>query len=146
MHKRLQAQREAGQARIYKRDGPSSLADEESLTGAFVAFGPLHVLILLSHLTLFNRKDPAQECTAYNYPGLDGQLDQYPPIWQIASIVAGDTEAQAALYAITNATDFPNIPPKGTPQGDFSTVQYNASDPDCWSVFVLIVKLLCKVS
>lgn len=63
---------------------------------------------------------------------MDGKFGEYPPIWQIASIVDGDTEAMAAYNAIVNATDFPNYPPKGTPAGDFSGVQYNASDPDCW--------------
>lgn len=57
------------------------------------------------------------------------------PIWQIASIVQGDTEAQNAYNAIINDPQFPSsIQPKGTPRGDFSNVQYPAGDPDCWSV------------
>lgn len=44
----------------------------------------------------------------------------------------GDTEATAAYNAIISDPNMPQIAPKGTPQGDFSGVQYNASDPDCW--------------
>lgn len=76
--------------------------------------------------------DPAQECTAYYYADVATQLAEFPPIWNIAQLVPGDTEAQNAYNAIVSDPAFPNLPPKGTPLGDFTSVQYNASDPDCW--------------
>lgn len=35
MHQRLQEMRASGQTKIYKRDGPKSVADEESLTSTY---------------------------------------------------------------------------------------------------------------
>lgn len=81
-----------------------------------------------------NATDPTQECTAYYYADMANVLPQYPPIWQIAQIVPGDADAQNAFNAIINDPAFPNLPPKGTPTGDFTSVQYDPSDPDCWWV------------
>jgi hypothetical protein len=45
-----------------------------------------------------------------------------------------------AYNAIVNAPGFPNLAPKGTPQGDFTGVQYDNSDPDCWWTWSKCVK------
>lgn len=87
--------------------------------------------------------DPQQECSYYDDPEVTAMSSQYPAIWEIASIVQGDTEANAAYNAIISQPNFPNIAPKGTPQGDFSGVQYNDSDPDCWYVWQCAPYSLC---
>ena len=76
--------------------------------------------------------DPTLECTHYSSPLVNSLVASYPPVWQIASIVPGDEEATNAYNAIINDPLFPNLLPKGTPEGDFSGVNYTAEDPDCW--------------
>ncbi|WVR08361.1 hypothetical protein IAU60_005416 [Kwoniella sp. DSM 27419] len=58
----------------------------------------------------------------------------FPTIWDTAALVNGDSEA-SALFATINQTvnaKYPNAQPKGTHAGDFTGVNYNATDPDCW--------------
>ncbi|OAX33219.1 glycoside hydrolase/deacetylase [Rhizopogon vinicolor AM-OR11-026] len=61
---------------------------------------------------------------------------KFPTIWQPATIVSNDTDAQAKYQSIQS--QIPNIQPKGTQpaslEGDFSnfTPTYPSSDPDCW--------------
>jgi len=78
--------------------------------------------------------DPTQECTAYYYQPSASQLYNFPTIWQPASILSNDTDAQAKYQSIQSA--IPNIQPKGTQpaslMGNFSGNQYSSSDPDCW--------------
>ncbi|CAD6576182.1 MAG: hypothetical protein CYPHOPRED_005939 [Cyphobasidiales sp. Tagirdzhanova-0007] len=106
-HQALMAERDAGE--LFKRQSSPDLASESALT------------------------NPQQECSYYNYAPVSSILYQYPPIWEVASIVPGDAEATAAYNAIINDPQFPNqITPKGTPEGDFSGVNYNGTDPDCW--------------
>jgi hypothetical protein len=56
----------------------------------------------------------------------------FPTPWTIASILPGDTEAQAAWEAM--APGVPNISTKGMSDGNFSdfTPTYSPLDPDCW--------------
>lgn len=67
-------------------------------------------------------KDPAQECTAYYYPPV-GQLiadGVFPAIWEIANLSTAKAEVTALFQSLNSS--IPNIAPKGTPQGDFSSV------------------------
>lgn len=61
-------------------------------------------------------------------------VSQYPTNWQPATIVNGDTNAQAKYESIQS--QIPNIQPKGTQpasiSGDFSNFSYPSTDPDCW--------------
>ncbi|KAJ8595104.1 carbohydrate esterase family 4 protein [Rhizopogon salebrosus TDB-379] len=78
--------------------------------------------------------DPNEECTPYSYPPVASAVSQYPANWQPATIVNGDTNAQAKYESIQS--QIPNIQPKGTQpasiSGDFSNFSYPSTDPDCW--------------
>lgn len=77
--------------------------------------------------------DPTQECTYASAAVTAGLVSEYPPVWEIANIVPGDTEAISAYNAIISNPNFPHqINPKGTITGNFTGVPYNATDPDCW--------------
>ncbi|KAF8968143.1 carbohydrate esterase family 4 protein [Flammula alnicola] len=80
--------------------------------------------------SFFSTIDPNAECVPYGYPPITNALASFPPIWQPATIVQGDTAAMAKWSAIQ--PNVPNIPPKGTLQGNFSGVNYLPGDPDCW--------------
>lgn len=86
----------------------------------------------INHVTSKNGTDPTLECAHYYNAEVNALVASYPPVWQIASIVQGDDEATQAYNAIVNDPNFPNLPPKGTPQGDFTGVNYTDADPDCW--------------
>lgn len=77
-------------------------------------------------------KDPNVECSAYSYPPVSSRISSFPPIWQIASILPSDTNAQSKWAGIQ--PNVPNIPTKGTPTGNFTnfTLTYSPTDPDCW--------------
>lgn len=77
-------------------------------------------------------KDPQAECSAYYYEPSGSKLSEFPPIWQPATIVSGDTTAQDKWQSISGSV--PNINPKGTAMGDFSDIAptYPHDDPDCW--------------
>lgn len=111
--RRKQWEAQTANGQINKRQasttqGPTNLAQQEQIT------------------------NPVQECVAYNYAPEQSLYAQYPGDWEIASIMPGDTAAQNAYQAIISNPAFPNLTVKGTPEGDFSTLQYNNSDPDCW--------------
>ncbi|KAH7907724.1 carbohydrate esterase family 4 protein [Hygrophoropsis aurantiaca] len=78
--------------------------------------------------------DSNQECVPYYYAPVSNALDNYPEIWEPATIVASDSAAQAKYQSMIG--QIPNIPPKGTQPasitGDFSGYNYPDSDPDCW--------------
>ncbi|KAI5448949.1 hypothetical protein NCC49_005743 [Naganishia albida] len=81
-------------------------------------------------------QDINAECSYYTYQPVVDAKSQFPSIWDIASIVPGDTEAQtlfSQIDALVNST-VGDVKIKGTPNGDFSsfTPTYNASDNDCW--------------
>jgi hypothetical protein len=75
-----------------------------------------------------------EECTPYYYAPSATQIHNFPTIWQPASILPNDTEAQQAWAAIQ-----PQVPTNisvklGTILGNFSnfTPTYSYTDPDCW--------------
>ncbi|KAK0190104.1 carbohydrate esterase family 4 protein [Armillaria mellea] len=70
-----------------------------------------------------------EECTPYYYQPVASQISSFPPIWQPATILSGDTTAQAKWQSISGSIPT-NI--SGTPSGNFSDVSYTAADPDCW--------------
>ncbi|KAK7043861.1 hypothetical protein VNI00_008026 [Paramarasmius palmivorus] len=74
--------------------------------------------------------DPNEECAPYYWAGSADHLSSFPTIWEPASILSTDTAAQDKWNEIKDK--IPNIPPKGTHNGDFSGVNYPADDPDCW--------------
>ncbi|VDB96845.1 unnamed protein product [Peniophora sp. CBMAI 1063] len=78
--------------------------------------------------------DATQECTAYYYaPSATAvQGGKFPTIWQNASILPSDTEAQAVWAKIEPSVPT-NIQPKGTRTSSTQGVTYDAAtDPDCW--------------
>lgn len=78
--------------------------------------------------------DVSTECTAYGYAPVTQIASSFPAIWQTASILSTDSEAQQ-LFASINATvnsKLPNDVPHGTPTGNWTGVSYSSSDPDCW--------------
>ncbi|KAK7461299.1 hypothetical protein VKT23_008478 [Stygiomarasmius scandens] len=86
-----------------------------------------------------NIQDPAQECSPYFYAPVSAALSSFPPIWQPATIVAGDTVAMDKWKEIEGSIPG-NISVKhgaiaissqGTITGDF-TPGYSPTDPDCW--------------
>lgn len=77
----------------------------------------------------------AQECTAYYVEALSAISSSFPTVWETATIVSGDTEANSVWTAIQNSGIIPSdVAQKGTGgKGDFTGITYSASsDPDCW--------------
>lgn len=76
-------------------------------------------------------EDNAEHCKPYSAPIVQEIVSNFPPIWEPASIVEGDTTARNKFDEIKQV--LPSyIKPKGTHDGDFSSVTYDPSDPDCW--------------
>ncbi|TIB60638.1 hypothetical protein E3P77_04114 [Wallemia ichthyophaga] len=73
----------------------------------------------------------AEQCTPYSAPIVQDNLGQFPPLWETAKIVQGDTTAQNKYDEIKQVIPS-SIKPKGTHDGNISDVSYDASDPDCW--------------
>ncbi|THV04190.1 carbohydrate esterase family 4 protein [Dendrothele bispora CBS 962.96] len=74
--------------------------------------------------------DPDAECTGYSFQPVQDALSSFPSLSAIADIVPTDTEAIDKFNSFKDK--IPNIPPKGTPEGDFTGLSYPADDPDCW--------------
>lgn len=72
------------------------------------------------------------ECTPYDYPPLDALTNSFPPNWVQPAVIPSSDATAAALWAQIKPSIPTNIAPRGTVQGDFSGVNYNSSDPDCW--------------
>lgn len=65
--------------------------------------------------------DVNAECSYYTYQPVVDAKSQFPTIWNIASLVPGDAEAQALfnqIDALVNST-VGDVKVKGTPNGDF---------------------------
>ncbi|KAJ2919081.1 hypothetical protein MD484_g1302, partial [Candolleomyces efflorescens] len=75
-------------------------------------------------------RDNVSECTPYYYAPVNSRLSSFPTIWQPASILHGDINAEAKWDSIKRTV--PDIPPKGTPMGDFTGLKYPENDTDCW--------------
>ncbi|KAI3614767.1 hypothetical protein CBS9595_004038 [Malassezia furfur] len=81
--------------------------------------------------------DPSQKCTAYSVSALEKSKSGYPTIWQIASIVQGDDEANSVWQDIQNSNIIPSDvqvkQEQGTEHMGVSSSGYDtSSDPDCW--------------
>ncbi|BGP18595.1 hypothetical protein JCM10213_004228 [Rhodosporidiobolus nylandii] len=77
--------------------------------------------------------DPAQACVAYSYPPVAAlqAAKVFPPIWEVANLATAESEVTDLFNSLNGS--IPNIAPKGTPTGDFSTVKYDGNaDADCW--------------
>ncbi|KAK0231770.1 carbohydrate esterase family 4 protein [Armillaria nabsnona] len=105
---------------------------------SFFSFFSLGVLLLGAHAADRTTEegeaaidDMAEECTVYYFEPVASQIKSFPPIWQPATIVSGDTVAQAKWQSISGSIPT-NISVKGTPSGNFSNVSYTPADPDCW--------------
>ncbi|TKY88448.1 hypothetical protein EX895_002800 [Sporisorium graminicola] len=82
--------------------------------------------------------NPVEQCTPYNLPVIGQIISQFPPVWTVADILQGDTEATQLLQTINASGIIPTgIAPRGTQpsslsgadlDGDYSLSQ----DPDCW--------------
>ena len=73
---------------------------------------------------------------AYSYAPWADLKPKYPTIWETASMVDGDTDAQA-LFEKINATvneKVPNVQPRGTSNGDWTGVNTTGlNTPEvCW--------------
>ncbi|KIK61470.1 carbohydrate esterase family 4 protein [Collybiopsis luxurians FD-317 M1] len=75
---------------------------------------------------------PTVECTAYGWPAVTNALNEFPPIWQPATILANDTDAVNSWANISKSVPT-DIIPHGDIFGDWNDTSYNvASDPACW--------------
>ncbi|PWN29100.1 glycoside hydrolase/deacetylase [Jaminaea rosea] len=79
-------------------------------------------------------KSAKGQCTYYNVPEVAAIIPNYPTIWQTATIPSNDTTAQNLFNTIKKSIPS-GISPKGTRAGDFTSVHYDSSDPDCWWTF-----------
>jgi hypothetical protein len=87
-------------------------------------------------LLKFYHEDPNAECTVYSYPPVAQNIQNFPTIWQPATLLASDSDGQALWQKI--ASGVPNIPPKGQLNGSTVNVTYDsANDPACceWRFF-----------
>ncbi|KAI5477444.1 chitin deacetylase, carbohydrate esterase family 4 protein [Pseudohyphozyma bogoriensis] len=76
--------------------------------------------------------DPSAECTAYSYAPVDDISSSYPDIWVTADLSgSGILASDIAIFTAMNSS-IPDIAPKGTRDGNFTSVNYNDTDPDCW--------------
>ncbi|KAN0137550.1 carbohydrate esterase family 4 protein [Lactarius tabidus] len=76
--------------------------------------------------------DPNVECQPYYYAPADNFVNDFPEVWQPATLLANDADGQAVWAEISSSIPT-NIQPKG--QLDDSTVGVNYdcdADPDCW--------------
>ena len=76
---------------------------------------PFHKLTPLIHThtnthSFCSILDPNAECSPYGYPPVSSVISSFPPIWQIASILPSDTNAQTKWAGIQPSV--PNIPTK----------------------------------
>jgi len=75
--------------------------------------------------------DPNAECTVYSYPPVAQNINNFPVIWQPATLLASDSNGQALWQKI--APGVPNIAPKGQLNGSTINETYDlVNDPDCW--------------
>lgn len=81
---------------------------------------------------------PQENCSPYYLPEINAIASQFPPIWEPASIVAGDQEAMDAFAKVNASGLVPqNISVRGTQPASLSgtglTDGYDSTaDPDCW--------------
>ncbi|KAM0751267.1 chitin deacetylase-like manno protein MP98 [Meredithblackwellia eburnea MCA 4105] len=76
--------------------------------------------------------DPDIECTKYSYAPATAVQSHFPTLWTTANLsFAGATAYDKALFTAMNSS-IPKIAPKGTRDGNFTTVSYNGTDTDCW--------------
>jgi len=75
--------------------------------------------------------NPNTECSDYTYTPVDSQAAKFPNNWETATIVSSDAAGLAKWNSIKGSIPT-NITARGTVAGDFSGVNYDQSDPDCW--------------
>lgn len=78
--------------------------------------------------------DINQQCAPYSYQLITSLKPNYPTVWQTATLLPNDTEAQTLFTQINSTLNskFATDLPRGTNNGNFTGVAYNATDPDCW--------------
>ncbi|KAK4057347.1 hypothetical protein OIO90_001413 [Microbotryomycetes sp. JL221] len=77
-------------------------------------------------------QDPIEECTPYDYPPVSNIIHTYPPVWDIADLSNPNIDPEViALFNKINAS-IPNIPIKGSPDGQWFGGYDGVADPDCW--------------
>ncbi|KAJ3716638.1 putative chitin deacetylase [Lentinula raphanica] len=97
-----------------------------------ITFSSVHARTATSEADEAQITDPVEECTAYYYAPVSNALDGFPTIWQPATILSNDTEAQSIWANISQSVPT-NIYPHGDIYGDWNDTTYNvAEDPDCW--------------
>ncbi|KAI0268546.1 hypothetical protein BGY98DRAFT_1109211 [Russula aff. rugulosa BPL654] len=78
-----------------------------------------------------NITDPNAECTVYSYPPVAQNIQNFPTVWQPATLLSTDSAGQAMWTKI--APNVPNIAPKGQLNGSSINETYDlVNDPDCW--------------
>jgi peptidoglycan/xylan/chitin deacetylase (PgdA/CDA1 family) len=76
--------------------------------------------------------DPNLECTPYYYAPSGQFVNEFPPIWQPATLLANDSQGQA-MWANISSSIPTNILPKGQLNGSTINETYNGvTDTDCW--------------
>ncbi|GAA6003972.1 hypothetical protein JCM10207_006492 [Rhodosporidiobolus poonsookiae] len=77
--------------------------------------------------------NPAQECQAYTYAPVAAlqAAKVFPTIWEIADLSTAQSDVTELFNSLNGS--IPAIAPKGTPEGDFTSVNYDGNtDADCW--------------
>lgn len=79
-------------------------------------------------------KHPATECAGYDYAPTDTFASHFPTVWEIASVLPHDKEANRVWSKIKSSGVIPtHIKPKGQPDGSMQGTNYDYdTDPDCW--------------
>jgi len=92
---------------------------EASITGPSLPPRPSRVDLVLT--------DPNVECTPYWFQPVGDAMaaGQFPPVWTVADIISGDTNANSKYQSIQS--QILNIPPN-----DLSGSNYPDDDPNCW--------------
>ena len=99
------------------------------------------IAVPCAHSPLIFYKDPNAECTVYSYPPVAQNIQNFPTIWQPATLFASDSAGQAMWQKI--ASGVPNIPPKGQLNGSTINVTYDSvNDPACCECHFLRPALL----
>lgn len=86
------------------------------LYGAYTAIGTIYLGDLefndnpITDPSVLDCSDPDAACTAYRYAPVTEALGSFPTVWQPASILSGDNNAQAKWESIRAGV--PDIPPK----------------------------------
>ena len=116
--------------------GVSALAQDHSSEESQAQITSAHRLSLnvtpaYPHTPASDVVDPAKECTPYYYAPSGQFINNFPPVWTPAKLLANDSEGLAKWASIKSSIPT-NIQPKGKITDSTAGVNYDCSvDSDC---------------